>query len=83
MSRIRLLATVLVYDRETDQLVREHPLGEADLPALRSVFGLDEEDPMTLSYPIEEAQVLWLARMIPERPDLERYAYFVETHPMA
>lgn len=83
MNRIRLLATVLVYERERDELVREHPLGEADLPALRALFGLDEDDPMTASYPVEEAQVMWLARVIPERPDLERYAYFLETHPMA
>jgi len=73
------------YEKDPgDALVGEEPLVGLDLPALRALLGIaedDAEDPdLLLPYEVEPADVPVLQRAVRHRIDLDAYDYFVAAY---
>jgi hypothetical protein len=76
MEVVRLIS---LYDKKTEELIREYNIDFIGIDALRKIFSPPEDDPLMYNfYWIEENEVGQMKEFIDLDFDLEKYIYQVE-----
>jgi hypothetical protein len=69
---------ISAYEKDGDQLINEHSLGDVDVAVLRRLWGRPDDDPMYDSYPVTPAMADQMADYVGEPLRLDDFDYFLE-----
>ena len=80
MAADKIEWVITCYSKETEFLVKQHKLPKVDLPRVRKIFRLPEDDPVCYSYPIDEGNVDFFRPWAAIEYDFTRYEYYFESN---
>ena len=66
------------FDKETEELVSEHPLNNVIVEDLRRIWSRPATDPMVVSFPVQPEMIDDLKRYVDAAFDFERFDYFLD-----